>query len=669
MTAKGDYRKYRPMIFAPPPRFAPSPVHSVSGLRITRALVAFTLLVSANELSGQTKRPLPPPSALKKMSVDELMDLEVTSVSKRPEKLSETASAIQVVTGDDTRRSGATSLPETLRLASNLEVAQIDSRQWAITARGFNNVFADKMLVLIDGRTVYTPLYAGVYWDVQDTMLEDLDRIEVISGPGATQWGANAVNGVINVTTKTAKETQGSLFVAGIGTELRNMDEARYGGKLTPNLFYRVYAKYFDRGDSVRSNGRKSNDAWRTGQIGFRMDYDGTADAALTFQGDAYNGTLGQVGPDNIRVNGGNLLGRWSRKLVENSEVKLQAYYDHTHRRIPSSFTQDLNTYDLDFQHRLPLGTAHDFVWGFGYRLVEDDIVNTLANAFLPPRVGRQSFSAFAQDEIALSKDRLHLTIGTKLEHNEYTGFEAEPSARLAWRPDMKQTIWAAISRAVRTPSRIDRDLYSPATPPYRVAGGSKVVSEKLISYEFGWRVQLEPQLALSLATFVNDYDDLRSLEPLDPPRAFPVEASSGLRGRSNGAELTAEWQAAAKWRLRAGWTELRVHSEPQPGNVDRATRDSITRDPNHQLTLRSLLDLSAKWECDASLRYVGPINTQSLPGYTEADLRFGWHAAEAWEFSLLGQNLLHSHHAEFNTPGARREIQRSVYAKASWRF
>lgn len=632
-------------------------------------ILVVSLLGFSFPVFGQSQSKLPPPSALKKMSVDELMNIQVTSVSKRPEKLSEAASGIQVITGDDIRRAGATSLPEALRLASNLEVAQIDSRQWAISARGFNNVFADKMLVLIDGRTVYTPLYAGVYWDVQDTMLEDLDRIEVISGPGATQWGANAVNGVINITTKNAHDTQGGLSAAGVGTGLRESYEARYGGKLAPNLYYRVYAKYFDRGDSVRPNDRKSNDAWHAGQVGFRMDYDAVASDNLTLQGDVYNVSIGQVGPDDIRVTGGNLLGRWSREVAEHSDVKVQVYYDHTNRRIPGSFTQDVNTYDVDFQHRRQFNTVHDLVWGLGYRLVEDDIINTPANAFLPPRVGREWFTAFLQDEIALSKDWLHLTLGTKLEHTDYTGFEVEPSARLAWRPDLKQMLWGAISRAVRTPSRIDRDLFSPATPPYRIAGGEKVVSEKVVAYELGYRVQLERQIALSLATFINEYDDLRSLEPLDPPKAFPVKASSGLRGRSAGAEFTAEWQATPSWRLRAGWTELRVRSEPQPGIADRATRASITRDPNHQVVFRSLLDLSAKWDCDATLRYIAPIKTQMVPGYTEADLRLGWRPTAAWELSLLAQNLLHDHHPEFNTPGARRELQRALYLKASWRF
>ncbi|MES1195160.1 MAG: TonB-dependent receptor, partial [Opitutus sp.] len=319
-----------------------------------------------------------------------------------------------------------------------------------------------------------------------------------------------------------------------------------------------------------------------------------------------------------------------------------QVYYDRTHRSIPGSFTQDLKTYDMDFQHRRQLGPANDFVWGLGYRFVQDDVINTPANAFLPASVGRASYSAFVQDEIALSKDRLHLTLGTKIEHNDYTGYEIEPSVRLAWHPDQKQTFWTAVSRAIRTPSRIDRDLYSPAVPPYRITGGGKVVSEKLLAYEAGYRVQIDPQLSLSIATFLNNYNDLRSLTPLNPPQAFPVENSSGLTGRSSGAELTAEWQVTPKWRLHAGWTELRVRSEPQSGTADRPTRDSIARDPNHQAFLRSWLDLSATWECDATLRYIAPIRMFAVPGYAEADLRLGWHPRPAWEFSLLGQNLLH---------------------------
>jgi iron complex outermembrane receptor protein len=612
---------------------------------------------------------LPPPNVMKKLTLEQLMDIDVTSVSKRPEKLFEAGSAIQVISGEDIRRSGATSLPEALRLASNLEVARVDARQWAITARGFNNVFADKMLVLVDGRSVYTPLYAGVYWDVQDTQLADLDRIEVISGPGATQWGANAVNGVVNVSTKSAKDTQGTLLSAGAGSELRNSTAVRHGGQIAPGVFYRVYAKYFDRGDSVRPSGNPGNDAWRMWQGGFRIDGDAAPGNNYTLQGDVYDGLAGQPGPDSIRMNGANLLGRWTRRLGNNSDWKLQIYYDRTHRRIPGSVTQDLNTGDLDFQHRFSAGAAHDIVWGFGYRVNADEIVNTPAIAFLPPHATRELQNAFVQDEIALSKERLVLTLGSKVEHNDYTGVEFEPSARLVWTPDRQKTIWGAVSRAIRTPSRIDRDLFSPATPPYRIAGGKNVVSEKLVAYELGGRVQLDPGVVVSIATFFHDYDDLRSLEPLTPPMAFPVEASSGLRGWSAGAELTAEWRVAPTWRLRAGYTELRVHSEPQPGSDDRSTRDSIARDPNHWLQLRSMLDVGSGWECDATLRYVAPIANQSVPGYTELDLRVGWQPRAEWEFSIVGQNLLHAHHPEFNGPPGRREIQRGVFAQATWRF
>jgi iron complex outermembrane receptor protein len=621
---------------------------------------------------AQLKPASPSPKALKALkalTVEQLMDIEVTSVSKRPEKLSSAASAIQVITGDDIHRSGATSIPEALRLASNLEVAQIDSRQWAVTSRGFNNVFADKMLVLIDGRTVYTPLYAGVYWDVQDMALDDLDRIEVISGPGATQWGANAVNGVINITSKSAKDTQGGLITAGGGTELRETGGVRYGGQVAPGVYYRVYGKYFDRGDTIRPNGRNGDDAWRMGQGGFRMDWDRGTGTTLTVQGDLYNGTATRAGPDNTGMSGSNLLGRWSRDLGENSDMKLQVYYDRTHRSIPGSFTQGLETYDVDFQHRFPLGQQHDIVWGFGYRMVDDDVINTPANAFLPPRVTRQWFNSFLQDEISLSDDRLHLTLGSKIEHNDYTGYELEPSLRVAWSPTKTQTLWSAVSRAVRTPSRIDRDLFSPATPPYRIAGGPNVVSEKLLAYELGYRVQVAPQLALSLATFYNDYQDLRSLEPLTPPAAFPVMVNSGLLGYSTGAELTAEWRVTPAWRLHAGYTELHVHSEPQPGLPDRVSGRNVANDPSHQFRLRSLWDLSARWQLDATARAVSRINNQSVPGYAELDLRLGWLPFEAVELSVTGQNLLHNEHAEFNPPGSRREIPRGVYGKATWRF
>jgi iron complex outermembrane receptor protein len=614
---------------------------------------------------------------LKKLSLEELMDIEVTSVSKHPERLSETASAIQVITQEDIRRSGATRLPEALRLASNLEVAQIDSRQWAISARGFNSPFSNKLLVLIDGRAVYTPLFAGVFWDVQDTLLEDIDRIEVISGPGATLWGANAVNGVINIITKQAKNTQGPLLLGGGGTELRGFGGVRYGGALASNLRYRVYGKYFDRDSSVLPDGRDANDDWHIGQGGFRMDWDASESNAFTVQGDGYDGRISQAGADEIDVRGANVIGRWSHTFSDDSDLQLQLYYDRTHRDIPGVIAEDLDTYDVDFQHRFPLGERHDVVWGLGYRLIEDDVSNTENVAFLPPQISRQWFSGFVQDEIALMKDRVHLTLGTKIEHNDYTGFEFQPSGRLAWRLSEQQTLWSAVSRAVRTPSRVDREFFQlqPGSPDFLIVGGPDFESEELLAYELGYRVQPFSRLALSLAAYYNDYDDLRSQEQVSPPTAFPVVVANGLEGESYGAELTADYRITDWWRLRAGYTELRIDLHPKPGSTDMTRGRNESNDSKHHVSLRSLLDLPGHWELDAAFRYVSRIDNQQVPAYGELDVRLGWRPTPELEFSIIGQNLLHDDHAEFgalaNTRGEiiRREIERGVFAKLLWRF
>ena len=630
-----------------------------------------SLVICASDAFAQTQEALPPTSTLKQLSVEELMDIEVTSVSRRPEKVSETASAIQVITQEDIRRSGATSIPEALRLASNLEVAQVDSHQWAISARGFSNTAANKMLVMIDGRTVYTPLFAGVFWDVQDTLLEDLDRIEVISGPGATLWGANAVNGVINITTKQAKDTQGVLLLGGGGTELRDFGGARYGGALAPNLHFRVYGKYFDRDSTVFPTGQDAANDWHLGQGGFRLDWDASASTLLTLQGDLYDGRIAQPGTNSdITVDGGNVIGRWSHTFAEDSDLKLQVYYDRTHRRIPDVFAEDLDTYDVDFQHRFPLGERHDLVWGLGYRLIEDDVSNSPILAFLPARVSRQWFSGFMQDEITLVKDRLHLTLGTKIEHNDYTGVEVQPSARLAWRLSQQQTVWAATSRAVRTPSRIDRELFAPGRPPFTfLTGGPDFVSEELLAYELGYRIQPYQQISLSVAAFYNDYDNLRSVERVRPTAVFPLVIANGLKGESYGAELTADYRVTDWWRLRLGYTKLQIHLRAKPGSTDSSHGSNESHDPHHQLSLRSSLDLPGQVEFDAAFRYVTDITNQSLPAYEELEVRLAWAPIPTLEFSLVGQNLLHAHHAEFGAPATRQEIERGMYGKVVWHF
>src|SRR5213593_5305657 len=428
--------------------------------------------------------------ALKKLSIEQLMNLQVTSVSKRPERLSQTASAIQVITQEDIRRSGASSLPEALRLAANLQVAQLDSRQWAISARGFNSTTANKLLVLIDGRTVYTPLFSGVFWDVQEVPLADIDRIEVISGPGATLWGANAVNGVINVITKDAKDTQGFLLAGGGGTEQHGFGTVRYGAALGSSVRARIYGRGFDRDATALPSGQDAADDWHLEQGGFRMDWEASRASRVTVQGDLYDGRIAQDSGGDIAVSGGNVIAKWSHTLSERSSLAAHLYYDRTDRDIPGVFGEDLDTYDVDLQHRARVGARHEVVWGLGYRLINDRVVNSSGLAFLPSHVARQWFTGFVQDEIALVPNRLHVALGTKIEHNDYTGFEIQPSGRVSWTVSPSGTLWAAVSRALRTPSRIDRELFAPGQPPYFLAGGPDFHSEKLLAYELGYRQQ-----------------------------------------------------------------------------------------------------------------------------------------------------------------------------------
>jgi iron complex outermembrane receptor protein len=617
---------------------------------------------------AQTVRTESTVMALKKLSFEELLDLEVTSVSKRPEKLTEAASAIQVITGDDIRRSGATSLPEALRLATNLQVAQIDSRQWAISARGFNGSAANKLLVLMDGRTLYSPLHAAVFWEVQDTLLEDTDRIEVISGPGATQWGANAVNGVINIITKNAKDTQGLLLTAGGGTALRGFTGARYGGTLAPGVHFRIYGKYSDRDRSWFTDGRSGANDWRLAQGGFRVDWDAATGDLVTLQGDLYDGRIGQTTAGDVRVSGGNTVGRWTRMLSAESSFTLQWFYDRTHRRIPGTFAEDLDTYDVDFQHRVALGERHDLIWGANYRLIDDQQHNDYPLlAFLPEHVVRSSYGVFVQDEITLQPERLNLALGAKFEHNYYTGFEFQPSARLAWLADKQQTVWAAVSRAVRAPSRIDGELVAPRDPPFtQLQGNPNFVSEELLAYELGYRMQPRPELSLALSLFYHDYDRLRSTERVNPATPMPFYLGNEQEGYASGAELTVDYHATATWRLRAGFTQLHLHLRNKPGSTAPAP---IYTDPEQQFTLRSTLDFPGRIEWDLTYRYVSRIAGQNVPAYGELDVRLGWTPTPAWEWSVVGQNLLHTRHGEFNSPTSRHEIARSVYGKITWRY
>lgn len=627
-------------------------------------IACLTVLLFAPAARAETDTTIRTARELKALSLDELFDLEVTSVSKKPEKLSEAPAAIRVVTGEDIRRSGALSIPEALRNIPGVEVARIDSRQYAITARGFNGSVANKLLVMIDGRSVYTPLFSGVFWDAQDTLIEDIDRIEVIRGPGATVWGANAVNGVINIITKRAEDTQGLLLTGGAGNEERGFGGARYGGRLGSNAFYRVYGKFFDRDDAVLPDGSDAEDPFEMGQGGFRIDWTPSPNNLLVLQGDLYDGTVGQTNAGDLTLSGGNVLGRWTRVFTGDSDLQVQVYYDRTERDIPAVFGETLDTFDLDVRHRLSPGQRHDVVWGAGYRRTDNRVDNGAMLAFLPTHVDHDLFTAFVQDDLAIVEDRLRLTLGSKVEHNDYTGVEVQPSARLAWTPAREHLVWGAVSRAVRTPSRIDRDLFAPPEPPHLIAGGDGFDAERVYAYELGYRVQPARRLSASVSTFYNTYDDLRSVEG-----EAPFTIANGLRGESYGAEISSTLQATEDWRLRAGYTYFDLHLETKPGSTDTTQVGQEGDSPRHQAFLQSRLDVLRNVEFDAGVRYVDALPNQDAPDYVAIDARLGWHATRDVEIALAGQNLLDPRHAEFGAPATRREIERSVYLKVTCRF
>jgi iron complex outermembrane receptor protein len=625
----------------------------------------------------------------KKMSLGELMKQDVTSVSKQPEPYGQAPAAIDVITGDDIRRAGASSLPEALRLADNLEVAQKSAHDWGITARGFNTDLANKLLVLIDGRTVYTPLISGVVWSAQDYLLEDIDRIEVISGPGGTLWGENAVNGVINIITKSAKDTQGVYVEGGGGTQLQDFAGVRYGGVLASNVYFRVYGKYFDRSDEFFANGSAAPDSWSMGQGGFRIDAEPSSVNNFIVQGDYYSGDELLPGAGREGLMGGNLLSRWSHTFSADADLSLKVYYDRTHISEPvppfvlggatfapaGILTDGLDTFDVDFQDRFALGERNRVVWGLGYRFTHDSVVNAPALAFFPTTLDQNLYSSFVQDEIKLM-EKLSLTLGSKFEHNDYTGFELEPSARLSWTPVEGQSFWAAVSRAVRAPSRVDRD-FSEADPPHLVVlkGDSGFVSEKLIAYELGYRAQLGPKVVTSVSTFYNVYDDVRSTS-FTPTTLLPFYFANNLEGNTYGGELSANFQVNEWWRLRGSYNLLKEDLRVKPGQFDLNHALNETSDPQQQFSLRSSMNLPGNLELDGGLRWVDTLRLNNsgvvatVPSYFEAEVRLAWHPTAHLELAIVGQNLLHDHHPEYGIPGPTRdEIGRSVYAKVSFRW
>jgi iron complex outermembrane receptor protein len=619
----------------------------------------------------------PPVTELADLSLEQLGNIDVTSVSKKSERLIDAAASIFVITHDDIRRSGATSLGEALRLAPNLQMAQTGADTFAISARGFNNsnALANKLLVLIDGRTVYSPIYSGVFWDQQDVMLEDVDRIEVISGPGGTLWGANAVNGVINVITKPAGATQGGVVSMGGGD--RELGGAfRYGGKLGDSGNLRVYAKASDFDHTQNAAGIALTDGWTMQQGGFRADWGGGS-RNFTFQGDAYNGrgddrTLG--GP--IEVDGLNLLGRWNERFDSGSDLQLQAYFDRSNREDHAGFQGDSDTYDIEFQHGIPIG-GHKVLWGAGYREAHDTVQDTaipvaplifFVTTFQPESRSLRWENVFVQDEFNLTHT-VKVTLGFKLEKNDYTGWENLPSARIAWKPADSQLVWGAVSRAVRAPARLDRDLFLNVAVPVlnisqpAIVGGPNFVSEVATVGELGYRAQVWNRLTYSISAFYNDYDKLRSGE--QPP----AQIQNRIQGDTYGVEAWASYQATDAWRLSGGLMELRKNLQEDSDVVDPDGIPNQGNDPEHQWTLRSSLNLTPRHDFDLMVRGVSGLPDPAVPGYTAFDARLAWRPQAHVELSATVRNLFDPGHVEFGDPATASEVARTFFLKAVMRF
>jgi iron complex outermembrane receptor protein len=635
---------------------------------------------------------------LKHLSLEQLGDVEVTTTSKEPKEVWNTPAAVFVITQDDIRRSGATSIPEVLRLAPGVEVARMDSDHWSVGIRGFGAILASKLLVLIDGRSVYTPLFAGVYWQAQATPLEDIERIEVIRGPGGTIWGANAVDGVINIITKSAKDTRGAIVSLGGGNVDEGASTVRYGSGNGGGFNYRVYGMGFDRGAEFHSAGSNFDD-WRMGQAGFRTDSDGGGRDTFTFQGDIYREGSGEATtyalyspPSQVNVygtaelSGGNLLGRWKRALGEGSDFQLQAYIDRTNHFEPE-FGETRDTFDIDFLDHLTLPWQQNFLWGLGARVSPANLVQTVPTInFLPHHLTDQVYSGFAQDEIPFFSHRLSLTLGSKLEHNNYTGFEVQPSARLLWNATPRQSLWSSITRAVRTPSRLDEDIqltdFATVTPLpiyLQVDGNRQFRSEELLGYEAGYRALITSHFYLDVAAFHNNYNDVYSfqvgtffLEPSPPPvhAILPLLTSNGIRGTTKGFEVAPDWKPTGWWELRPSYSHLELLMEDVPGSNDPTSVAGYEgSSPRHQATVQSLLNLPKKLEFAQTYRYVSALPAQTVKSYSTADARVGWVFIRQMELSVVGQNLLQPNHAEFGgDPGGLVGIKRSVYGQITWR-
>ena len=671
-----------------------------------RRLLRTTLLAAAcapcpagaNELTLDAAVVAATTDDLSALSLEDLMNIEVTSVGKQRQKVGEAPAAVSVITQDDIRRSGATSVPELLRMVPGVQVAQVDANRWAVGVRGFNDVFQNKLLVVADGRSIYSPIFSGVYWDTQDFMLEDLERIEVIRGPGATLWGANAVNGVINITSKSARDTQG-LLLSGHGSNIEQIGGLRYGGQIDDDTYYRVYTKARRTDDFVDAADNDTHDGWDAERGGFRIDRYATAEDTLTLQGELYTArvdatnrfatfappfvTQSEVTND---MYGGNLLARWTHVTSPTSDFSIQAYYDGMSRE-DGGVDLGEQVFDLEAQHRFALTSRQEVIWGAGARYITDRLDSESSFvAFDPDKRDHYVLSAFVQDDMEIVPERLHLILGAKFEQNSRTGFEIQPSVRGVWTPDDRNTVWAAVSRAIRTPSRVEDDIefaaarfLAPDGTPTEVqyTGNDGVQSEELLAFEVGYRVQASPAVSLDLATFINSYDRLigstLGSPAFDagavPPRVvIPSNVANTMDATTYGAELAVNWQVNDDWRLAAGYTFIELDVDGD----DDSTAFFEGGTPRHQLSVRSYYNVTRDLELNASATYVDNLPVGDVPSYVRVDLGLTWHAKPGLELTVGVRNLLDDRHLEFSDERSQSvgsEIPMSVYGQLRWQF
>jgi iron complex outermembrane recepter protein len=640
------------------------------------------------------------PQDLTQASLEDLLNVKITTVTKKEQTLRTAGAAVFVITQEDIRESGATNIPDLLRMVPGVNVARMSTNTWAISIRGFNDSFADKVLVLIDGRSVYNPITSGVSWDQQDVPLEDIERIEVIRGPGGTVWGANAMNGVINIITKNAQNTQGGIIVAGGGSETVADGLAQYGGAIGSAGTYRVFGKSFDIDSSTLPAGGSAHDGWQSVHGGFRSDWVLSPSDTLTVQGDLQEGREGQnltviisnpqpqegTFTDRFGTSAGNVLARWNHTLASGSEMSLQIYDDQSSTFSLGSRDRQ-NTVDLDFQHHLKLGSRQDIVWGLGSRVANLYLGTGYGIAYVPPSRTDVLLSTFFQDQVKIS-GALSFTFGSKFEHNDYTGFELEPSAQLVWNPAPRHSAWLSAARAVRQPDAVDASIRDevatfPTDPGsygvVEVAGNPHQKAESLNDFEAGYRLQATARLSLDVATFLNFYHDLRTAEELEPylvTRAevpylvLPVAFENIGHAHAYGGELFLDWKPVNRWRISSGYARLHMVIFKDAANVDTEIGDSGTGTPRQQFQVRSAADLPHHFEWDSSLDYVGRL-AAGIPAYTRVDTRLGRRISEHLDVSAVGQNLLSPRHAEFpDDVGVNHTlVARSVFVKFTFKF